>query len=455
MFDRIWRFVAQRFTSEPRYVESSRVATPQRTSAGLQVTADNAIQIPAVWACTNYIQQSIGMLPWHVMRKTSDGNETASAHPADYLLWKRPSPEWSSFQFREAMLHWAMLWGNGYAEIERDQFGRPFALWPLPPWRVHVCRDPDTKELFYEVDSDGGPKIELAAADVFHLRGFGHGPVGVNVAGYAAQTFGWARAAQLFGATFFGNGMSVSGVVTNKTKLTEEGLKLQKAQFEQAHRGPYRANKTFFLDNDARWEPTSIDPSKAQMVEVHHFLIDEICRIFGVPPHIVAELTRSTNNNIEHQSIEAVQRCLTPWVKRLEDEADNKLFGPARDRGFFTKINMLGLLRGDFKSQAEGFQIYRAMGVVNANEIRDRLDMNKMPSGKGGDKYTMNSAATTLEQIGELPVGGTPGAAVAPAPAAPEPDPTPEPAKPTDRVELTASDLEAITNIKINELVRV
>ncbi len=417
MLDKVWRFIAQRFSKEPRHVEGSRVATPSRTLAGLQVTPDNATQIPAVWACTSYIQQSIGMLPWHVMRKSAGGFEQASDHPADYLLWKRPSKEWSSFQFREVMLHWAMLWGNGYAEIERDQFGRPFALWPIAPWRVNVCRDPETQELYYEVDSDGGPKTELAAADVFHLRGFGHGPVGVNVAAYAAQTLGWARAAQLFGATFFGNGMSVSGVVINKTKLSEEGLKLQKAQFEK-HRGPRNANQTFFLDNDARWEPTSIDPSKAQMVEVHHFLVDEICRIFGVPPHIVAELTRSTNNNIEHQSIEAVQRCLTPWVKRLEDEADNKLFGPMRDRGYFTKINLLGLLRGDFKSQAEGFMVYRNMGVINANEIRERLDMNKMPPSKGGDKFTMNSASTTLEQIGELPVAGTPAQAPVPRPAA-------------------------------------
>jgi HK97 family phage portal protein len=297
--------------------------------------------------------------------------------------------------------------------------------------------------LFYEVESDSGPKIELAAADVFHLRGFGHGPVGVSVADYAAQTLGWARAAQLFGAAFFGNGMSTSGVVVNKTKLSEEGLKLQKAQFEQGHRGVHRSHKTYYLDNDATWIPMSVDPSKAQMVEVHHFLVDEICRIFGVPPHIVAELTRSTNNNIEHQSIEAVQRCLTPWVKRLEDEADNKLFGAVRDRGFFTKINMLGLLRGDFKSQAEGFRIYREMGVVNANEIRERLDMNKMLTSKGGDKFTMNSAYSTLEQIGELPV----------VPVAPPPDPVePEPKREAENA-FSFDDLLAIENIKINELV--
>ncbi len=94
MFDRVWKFIAQRFTKEPRYLQDSRISVPSRTLAGLQVTPDNALQIPAVWACTSYIQQSIGMLPWHVMRRSAGGTETAVDHPVDYLLYKRPSSEW-------------------------------------------------------------------------------------------------------------------------------------------------------------------------------------------------------------------------------------------------------------------------------------------------------------------------------------------------------------------------
>lgn len=412
MFER-FRQIMARLTREPRYPAQSYAPTSTRTLAGVSITPGNAAQITAVWGCVKYISESIAHLPWHVMRATEDGKEEARNHPVDWLLWRRPAKEWSSFQFRETLAHWALLWGNGYAEIERDQFGRPFALWPIHPDRVRVCRDPDTRELYYEVDTGGdGARVELDPSNVFHLRGFGHGPVGLNVAEYVGQTFGWAKAATIFGATFFGNGMSPAGIVTNKNKLTEGGLKRQKAEFEALHKGPRNANKTAFLDNDAQWQPIGFDPSKAQMIEVHHFLVEEICRVFAVPPHIVAELSRSTNNNIEHQGIEATQRCLTPWVKRFEDEADGKLFG-VRDRGFYTKMNMSALMRGDFKSQAEGFRMYKEMGVYSTNEVRQFLDANKISKAEGGDKYTMNGSYMTLEQIGEIPE-------VAPATPAPQ-----------------------------------
>jgi len=303
-------------------------------------------------------------------------------------------------QFRETLTHWALRYGNGYAEIERDIIGRAIALWPIHPDRVEVCRDVETGELVYEVSSDAGRKVELPAMDVFHIRGFGDGPVGVNVMEYAAQSIGWARAAQLFGASFFGNGMNVAGVVTTKKGLKSDGIARLRAEMEGLYKGVRNANRTAILDADAEWKPVGIDPEKAQFITVHQHLIEDVCRWFGAPPHKVAHLLRATFSNIEHQSIEVVQDSIQPWVKRFEDEADYKLFGRENRRGYFTKINLLGLQRGDFKSQAEGFRIYREMGVMNADEIRDRLDMNKQPNGVG-EKYTMQSQYTTLERIGQ------------------------------------------------------
>jgi HK97 family phage portal protein len=111
-----------------------------RTLAGVLVTPDTAVTISAVWACLRYLSQTVAVLPWHVMRDGGAGPRIQSSHPVDWLIWKRPSEEWSSFQLRETLLHWALRWGNGYAEIERDQQGRPFALYPIHPERVHVCR---------------------------------------------------------------------------------------------------------------------------------------------------------------------------------------------------------------------------------------------------------------------------------------------------------------------------
>lgn len=404
--------ILNRLTTEPRYPGGGRVSSASRTLAGVTITPDTAVTIATVWACLRYLSQTVAVLPWHVFRLGKRGAEVATTHPIDWMLWKRVSAEWSSFQFRETLIHWALRWGNGYSEIERDQANRPFALWPIHPERVQVCRATEAEtsdggvpinvgDLFYEVNNGTNGTTTIAARDMFHLRGFGEGPVGVNVIHYAAQSLGWARAAQLFGASFFGNGANVAGVVINKKPLKAEGLKRQRAEFEQLYKGVRNAHKTAFLDNEADWKAIGIDPEKSQLVETHQLLIEEICRWFGVPPHKVMHLLRATFSNIEHQAIEVVVDSITPWAKRLEDEADYKLFGNNRS-GFYSKINLNGLMRGDSAARAAFYKNMRDIGAYSVNRILELEDENTI--GADGDKHTMQSGFTTLERIGEEPV---------------------------------------------------
>lgn len=416
--------IANRLTGD-KYPGASRVASSARTLAGVLITPDTAVTISAVWACLRYLSQTVAVLPWHVMADGTSGAEVKKTHPVDYLIWKRPNKEWSSFQFRETLTHWALRWGNGYAEIERDQAGRPYALWPIHPDRVHVCRateeeysDADTLiaigDLYYEVNNGTGGKITIAYGDMFHLRGFGEGVVGVNVIDYASQSLGWARAIQLFGASAFGNGMNVAGVVINKKPLKPDGLKRQKAEFEQLYKGPRNANKTAFLDNDADWKAIGIDPAKAQMIEASYLLIEEVCRWFGVPPHKVMHLLRATFSNIEHQAIEVVVDSVTPWVKRLEDEADFKLFGVQNRQSLYTKMNMRALLRGDSAARAAFYKDMVGVGAYSPNRILELEDENTI--GPDGDIHTMQSQNVTLETIREgkqQPAQAKPAAAAA------------------------------------------
>lgn len=397
------RFFAQRQLREPRDVVSTRAPYVYKPLAGVRVTPDTAATVPAVWACLRYLTQTVGVLPWNVMEGTEKGAVVATRSPIHYLLHNRPSKEWSSFQFRETMLHWALRWGNGYAEIERDTMGRPMALHPIHPERVTVERDPVTRELRYKVSNGSDGTVTLAAEDVFHLRGFGEAPVGVNVMEYAAESIGWVRAAQLFGAAFYGNGMNIGGVVEPAGKLSPEGKALMEEDYNSRFGGVRKAFRWLVNDAGTKVTPLQIDPDKGQWIETNQFLIEEVCRWFGVPPHKVAHLLRATFSNIEHQGIEVVQDSVLPWVKRFEDEADYKLFGANR-RGLYTKMNLRGLLRGDFKSQQEGFEIMRRNGALSADEWRDLIDMNEMPGGAGGDKYTIPVNYTTLERLGEEPV---------------------------------------------------
>ncbi|MPZ41299.1 MAG: phage portal protein [Rhizobiales bacterium] len=410
--------LAQRIASEPRYPNPQRVPYSPRTLGGVAITPDTAVTVAAVWACLRYLSQTVAVLPWHVMRDGDTGAEVVKTHTVDWLIWKRPNPEWSSFQFRETLTHWALRWGNGYAEIEPDQLDRPFALWPIHPERVSVCRAIEASvsssgdeipagALFYEVDSDTGSKVTIAAKRMFHVRGFGEGPVGANVIQYAAQSIGWARAAQLFGATFFGNGATPASVVINKKPLTPDGLRRQKAEFEQLYKGPRNAGKTAFLDNEADIKTLGLDAEKTQLIEVHQFLVEEICRWFGVPPHKVMHLLRATFSNIEHQAIEVVVDSVSPWVKRFEDEADYKLFGQNR-MGLYTKMNMRALMRGDAKTRGEYYKLMREVGAYSANRILELEDENTI--GPDGDKHVMQSQYTTLERIGDEPESVTPPA---------------------------------------------
>jgi HK97 family phage portal protein len=416
------RFVARRLGREPRYPDEQRIPARLRTLAGVLVTPDTAVTVPAVWACLRYLSQTVAVLPWHVMRDGDHGAEIQSRHPVDWLLYKRSSPEWSSFQFRETLTHWALRWGNGYAEIEMDVVGRPIALWPLHPERTQCCRAQEAMvddfgdeiaagALFYEVDNGAGGKVVFSARRIFHIRGFGEGPVGVNVMHYAAESIGWARAAQLFGASFFGNGLNLGGVVTKKKGFNPEGLKRLKTEFDQLYRGVRNANKVAFLDDDMEFKTIGVEPEKAQFLETNQHLVAEIARWFGVPPHKIMDLSRATFSNIEHQAIEVVVDSVSPWVKRFEDEADSKLFGQNR-QGLYTKMNMRALMRADVKTRGEYYRNMRNIGAYSVNRILELEDENTI--GADGDKHVMQGQYTTLEQIGNA-------RAARPAPALPAP----------------------------------
>jgi HK97 family phage portal protein len=406
-----------RTTKDDQYPASSYVGGAGRTSSGVYIDADNMLQIATCWACTRFLSQTAAMLPWDLKRRTDRGYEVQTYHPIHYLISSRPNPEWSSFQFRETLMHWALRYGNGYAEIERSEGGRPVAIWPLHPRRVRVMRRDDNGQLIYEID---GGKAYIPFEDMFHLRGMGEGPVGLSVVAYAAQSFGWARAAQIFGSSFFRQGGNPSGVVSMKRSLSPEAMTQMRQDFRKLYGGASGSNGVMFLDMEMEYTPISVPPDKGQFIQTNEYLIGEICRWFGVPPHKVYDLSHATFSNIEHQSIEVVMDSIAPWSKRFEDEADYKLLGQNR-RSLSSRIDLRELLRADTATRMNYLQGLRNIGAINVNEIRESEGLNGI--GPDGEKYTMQSGMTTLDKIGADP---------APSPAS-DPAPSPAPVEPTPR----------------------
>lgn len=375
-----------------------------RTTAGVYIDGDTMLRNPVVWACVQYLTRAVGQLPWRVLQEEENGgNKRVPRHPVDWLIHKRPNAEMGAMTFRQTLLTAALTRGNGYAEIQRDARGVPVALWPIATDRVQPKRREDDGSLFYRVNNGGG-FVDIDAMNMFHLRGFPgpDGVVGLDVMTYAAQTIGWAQATEMFGASFFGEGLNPAGVVQTPKGMSAEGKKQLEHEFDKKLKGPRKSNKTIFLDEGMTWTRVSSEPDKAQFIETMQHQVDTICRFFGVPPHKVMHLLRATFSNIEHQSIEVVTDSVAPWCKLFEEEADYKLFGASNRQGFFTKLYLQALLRGDSASRATFYKTMVETGAFTANMILLLEDMN--PIGPKGDKHVMQSQYTTLERIGEEPV---------------------------------------------------
>lgn len=387
------------------------------TQAGELINADTALKNATAWACINYLARTVAQLPWRVLQDTGgDFPRRAPRHPVHWLLNTRPNPEMTAFAFRETMVGWATRYGNAVAEIQTDARNVPVALWPQHPTRVGFARD-EAGALVYEIKDNAGSTRTLTPAQVFHVRGFGEGAVGLDVVSYAAESLGWAQATEVFGASFFGNGLNPSGFLTVPGRLTTGAKDAIDAELREKHGGARKGQRVMVLDGNLKFEKASVEPDAAQFIETRQHQVEEICRWFAVPPHKVMHMLRSTFSNIEHQSIEVVVDSITPWALRFEQEADYKLFGANR-ASFYTKLDLKGLLRGDFKSRQEGLQLMRRNGIINANEWRRLEDMDSI--GEDGDKYAIEANMTTLDMLGELPEPKPAAAPPLPAGAPPE-----------------------------------
>ena len=326
-----------------------------------------------------------------------------------------------AFAWRETMLGHGLLWGNGYAEIERSNSGRALAMWPLAPDRVQVDRD-DAGRVIYRYWSPSGEPTVLPARDVFHLHGPGFdGITGYSVIRLAKESVTLGLAAEAFGGTFFGRGVRPTGVYTHPNTLTSRAYENLKKSIVTDHSGEQILDP-FILEEGMKWQSIGIPPDDAQFLETRKFQVTDICRWFRVPPHKIADLEHATFSNIEHQAIEFVTDTIMPRVVRLEHEADRKLFGQL-PRQRWTKINVNALLRGDFKTRLEGFQIARLMGLYSINDIREIEDMNPI-KGLAGSQYIVPMNMTTAAGIAET---AKPKPEPKPQPVLPEPDSQPQP----------------------------
>jgi HK97 family phage portal protein len=368
------------------------------TASGKVVNEVTAMQTTAVYACVRILAESVAGLPIHVFRYGSDGGKVrAHDHPLAFLLHSQPNVEMTSFVFRETLMAHLLLHGNAYAQIVRDGRGCVLSLHPLAPNKVAVNRN-DRGELFYTLDPQGEAK-KLRREEVLHIPGLGFdGLVGYSPIAMAKNAIGMALATEEYGATFFGNGANPGGVLEHPGVVKDP--KRVRESWNAAYQGSKNANKVAVLEEGMKYHAIGIPPEQAQFLETRKFQINEIARIFRVPPHMVGDLEKSSFSNIEQQSLEFVKYTLDPWVIRWEQGLQNALLLPSERGLYFIKFNLDGLLRGSYRERMQGYATARQNGWMSANEIRELEDMNRIPADQGGDLFLTNGNMVKLSEAG-------------------------------------------------------
>jgi HK97 family phage portal protein len=367
------------------------------SSTGISVNEESSLTFSAVWNAVVLISGDVAKVPLPLYRRLPNGGKDKySDHGLYELVHDYPNPEMSSFQFRRTLQGHVLVWGNAYAEIERDAMDRPVALWPLLPWAVSSYRD-RAGDLWYRVQNPGGADVNLPARNVLHLSGFGlSGICGEPPIRKAMESIGLGLAAEKFGATFFGNGSTFGGIISYPTGTAKDPQvrKENREAIESRHQGVERAHRFLALYEGAAFTAIGVDPDKAQFLETRRFQIEEVARWFNIPVHKLKELARSTNNNIEHQGIEYATDTLQPWFRMWEGELGLKLIRRLeRKQQFFEHVTE-ALTRGDSAAQGELISKQFAVGAASPNEIRGKFNQNPVT---GGDQVWVPSNMMPLD----------------------------------------------------------
>jgi HK97 family phage portal protein len=393
----------------------------QLADSGEMVSPTTAMTIGAVFQCVSIIANGTAMLDLLTYRRTGVRIEQDQSHYLYRLLRDDVRPHMTAFRWKRLMQSWVLLHGNAYSIMTISRNGLVTQLDPIHPDRVRLV------EGGYTVQVAQGNPVFIPEALMLHIRGIetDERGLGLSIVGQARQAIGMAMATDRFGARYFGNGSVAGGFIEIAENLSTEARKNMLKVLEARHGGAANAHRIGILDGGSKFIQTTIPPDDAQFLQTRKFNVNEICRWFGVPPHMVGELERSTNNNIEHQGLEFVTHCLGPHLENFESECNSALLSEMESKTVFVQFRREKLIQGDMASRATVAATLRSNGIITGNESRAPFGYNPHPDG---DTLLANGTFTpvsVLNQKTSAPAadpneGSEPSEPAQPAPVAPK-----------------------------------
>ncbi|HEY9056194.1 MAG TPA: phage portal protein [Aurantimonas sp.] len=364
-----------------------------------------AENISAVFACVQIISETVASLPLKIYRVDGDERSLDRAHPVARIFasdandWQT-APEWL-----ETVTAHCLLRGNGYSEIVRDGRGAPVALKPLHPGLVSVARSTRSSRILYEVsDPDGGTR-RLLPEEVFHLKDRSDdGIVGISRLRRAAETFSTVVATEQFAANTYRNGAHLSGIVSHPEQIGPEAAKTLRESLEALYSGPRNAGRFGVLEEGMQWQALSVSPEDAQMLESRRFGVEQIARIYRVPPPVLGDLSNGSYSNVTELGRWFATFTITPWLNRIEKAIERALFSEAGRRSHIVEFDMDLLLRGDMLQRMQAYRIGREVGLYSANDLRGFENLNPR-TDEDADTF-LSPLNMQREQKGEPKGGG-------------------------------------------------
>jgi len=355
-----------------------------QTKAGANVTPASALSISTVYACAAKIASTMAQLNLDLIRTSGRSRETVRIHPAQYVTSRQPNSLTTPFEFWESIIANAVLRGVGYAYIQRDGSGQVQLMQVVPNDSV------ERKELngayVYRINDDQtvSPDDMLEICNLYRMS-----PISLH-----RENIGLAKAAQDYGAQYFGNGGQMTGVLSSDTPLRSEQMEI----IQKSWSNSMSTAGTKLLPFGFKYSRIGIAPDEAQFIETRQFQAQEICRMFGVSPALVGLESQTTYNNVEQQSLQFVRHTLTPWARRIEQELDKKLLTTFEQDEMNFRFRLSDLHRGDSATRAAYYQTMLQSGVMSINEIREQEMLNPTASG---DVHLIQVNQFDLTRVGQ------------------------------------------------------
>ena len=374
----------------------------QPFGADTAVTPSTALTFSAVWAAMRLLSESVSSLPIGVYKKENNGDKIEQNNDLSYLLKYQPNTYQNKITFLEKVMMDLLSNGNSFIRIERNTLGRPIELLPLNYSDVNVYFK-DNK-LYYSSEQLKGT---YNAEDILHFKlitsvnsingiNSQDGILGMSPITQCKNAIGWGMDVEEYGRTFFKNGAKLSGVLQTDRALSEQAIDRLRGSFNNNYANLKGSNQTAVLEEGLSFKPVSISADQAQFLASRQFSVEEVARIFNVPPHLLKDLTKSSFNNIEMQSQEYVIYSLMPYLNKIELEMNTKLFRKTNLGKEYIKFNTNALLRGNIKDRSDYYKTAITNGWMSVNEVRQKEEMNNIADG---DKHFIPLNMTTIKNI--------------------------------------------------------